>query len=105
MDQKQAVKNAADEEQVKKAERNEKYARKQFIDDLRELLKSGPGRRVLWHYIRKCGVLRSEWEASARLHFTEGCRFVGIKMMQDAREADPHAFSDLLTRGIGDWAL
>lgn len=52
----QTVRNAADPEQVDRADRKEKREAFRFSDDLQNVLNTPQGRRVLTTILLKCGV-------------------------------------------------
>lgn len=50
-------------------------------------------RRFVWGYIHKCGVYRMSWDPSARIHFNEGMRWIGLELVQEINEANPEVES------------
>lgn len=50
------VDNAADESQVKNAERLEKLAENQQREDIKWLMSSPSGRRIVWNILERCEV-------------------------------------------------
>lgn len=82
------VQNAADESQVKNAGTKEKRQREKDLDDVRNVLTTLPGRRLLWRYLSECGVFRTSWHPSALIHFNEGKRDMGLKILADITDAD-----------------
>lgn len=86
------VKNAADEEQVKTAERQERYDRKKELADMRLILETDHGRRFVWRYLEACHVFGSVFNNSGSVtYFNEGRRDVGLKLMADVTEANDEA--------------
>jgi hypothetical protein len=90
------VKNAADESQVKEAEKKLKHQVNNEKEDMKKLLQTDFGRRVMWKYLEICGVFRSSWHASALIHFNEGKRDVGLHMIADITDADPDGFIKMM---------
>lgn len=85
------VKNAADPEQIEEAGLKIKYNRKTELDDIRRVLESDYGRRFIWRYLGVCRVFESSWSPSAAIHFYEGQRDIGLKLMADITEANDEA--------------
>lgn len=90
---KPVVKNAADEGQVKDAEKKAKSQREQELEDVRSLLATQHGRRFIWRYLSACGVFTSSWNHSGSIMcFNEGQRNIGLKLLSDVNEASPDAY-------------
>lgn len=90
------VRNAADKQQVKEAERVEKSRRQQEIDDVYFLLNCPQGRRFLWRYLGICGVYRLSYTANSDTNFREGERNIGLKLMNDIMETKPEAYLQMI---------
>jgi hypothetical protein len=88
---KSLVQNAADPTQVKEAEKKDKLERDLQIDDMKFILSTPQGRRLVWRYLEFCGIFRSIWHPSAEIHFNEGMRNVGLRLITDIEEANPDA--------------
>lgn len=43
-------------------------------------------RSFVWRYILKCGVYRLSWDPSARIHFNEGMRWIGLELVDEINE-------------------
>jgi len=79
------VRNASDEEQVKKAGKKQKDAVKEHEKDLKDLLKLKAGRRFFWRYLSICGIFNSSLAETAELTaFNEGMRNVGLQLLEPA---------------------
>jgi len=90
------VGNAADAGQVRKARKREKLKRDQWLQDLRAVLKTEAGKRVLWHVLEESRVFASSFSGDPHsTSFNEGRRYFGIGLLQDLNELDPRAFFDL----------
>jgi hypothetical protein len=89
------VRNAADPEQVKDAGVKEKQGRDRDLDDVFWVLQSRQGRRFYLRMLTFCGVFRSSWDPSAKIHFNEGQRNVGLMMLADLNESDPSAYEKM----------
>lgn len=82
------VKSAADPEQIKSARRKERYGRREELADVREILETQAGRRFVWRYLGLCRVFESSWSPSAAIHFNEGQRDIGLKLLADVTESN-----------------
>lgn len=90
------VKNAADEQQVKKAGRKENLKRKQELEDMKALLDTPLGRRVVWRYLSICGVYQSSFTGNSTTFFNEGRREVGLRLMADIMESNPDSYAKMV---------
>lgn len=84
--------NAANPKEVKEAELKEKRGRARELEDVRFLLSTIQGRRFFWRYLGLCGLFRTSWEPSAKIHFNEGLRSASLMMLSDITEANEDAF-------------
>lgn len=82
------VMNAADENQVQAVERKMKEERRQELNDLRTVLSSESGRRLVWRILTKCKTFGSVWDNSARIHYNSGQQDLGHFIMAEVIEAD-----------------
>ena len=87
------VRNSSDEEQVKNAERKEKYRDKEEDMDLQFILSTLQGRRFMWRFLSDCGVFKLSFADNA-LHtaFHEGERNVGLRLFTKINEIDSEAY-------------
>jgi len=90
------VKNAADADQVKEAGRREKFRARQECDDLRAVLATPFGRRLVWKYLEACGVFSQSHvtgEAPLATAFNEGRRSIGLRLFDEVTRHDPGAYA------------
>jgi len=87
-----AVKNSADKEQVTKAEDREELDRHNEMKDLKAVLTTGPGRRVLWRLLCHCGMFKTSFTGNSTTFFNEGQRNIGLFLVGEVNEADPDAY-------------
>ena len=81
------VKNAADEQQVKKAAEREKSEREIEMADVKALMSSVIGRRFMNRLLSSCGLYRLSFNNSGSITaFNEGERNVGLKFLADVTE-------------------
>lgn len=83
-----AVKNAADKKQVKKAKVTEDMIRDKQLNDVRVVLNTPHGRRLLWRIMEKCKTFGSVWEPSAKIHYNAGQQDLGHFLLSEVTEAD-----------------
>lgn len=82
-DQPSNVRNAADREQVKRASRIASRRNRELKTALFQVMATPEGRRVFWGLLETCGVHRSVWEASAKIHYNAGRQDVGHEIESD----------------------
>jgi len=82
------VKNAADPEQVKRAGREERFDRKRELEDVKAVMETVAGRRLLWRIINKlCHFDSSSAEHSGSMtYLNEGERNIGRVLKSDICE-------------------
>lgn len=81
--------NARDPKLVKAKEEKENARQFQITEDLRWVVSTPAGRRFIWRLISACHVFRSIWDNSARIHYLEGQRNIGLSLIVDLDEVDP----------------
>jgi len=62
------------------------------LSDIRAVLKTAEGRRVLWRLLDMAAPFRSIWEQSARIHYNAGKQDFGHFIMSEMEEADLQLF-------------
>jgi len=85
------VKNAGDPEQVNTARRKEKLAREVDLDDLRRLVSTDFGRRIVWRLLAHAKMFSSIWEPSALIHYNAGKQDFGHFIWSEVEQADQNA--------------
>ena len=88
--------NASDVKQINEAKKRDRLNQDQAVEDTRWMLGSINGRRFIWKYLEFCGVFRSSWDNSAKIHFNEGVRNVGLRIIDDITQADPMALANMM---------
>lgn len=102
-DKKVAVKNVADEQQVKAAGLKDRDRRKRELEDVVVILSTQNGRRFYWSYLKKCGIFESSYTGVAeQTFFKEGARNIGLQLMADMNEADPEAYLKMMEEARKD---
>jgi len=77
--------SATDKRDIKRATRRAKTTEERWIDDMESVLSTPAGRRVVWGWMSFCRVFEDTYETSARIHYNEGMRNVGLRLMQDCQ--------------------
>ena len=90
------VKDASDPDQIKAARRKERRATKDDLEDMREVLRTDPGRRVIWDLLEYCGVFESSWVTGKEIYLLQGKREVGLKILSNVMKADEGAFLEMM---------
>lgn len=82
--QRVAVRNAADRQQVKRAERAQQRIADQFLDCLRGVMSTREGRLVMWAYLGKFDVFTGVYSDHAqRMAFQAGRQQAGLELRAD----------------------
>lgn len=88
-----SVKNAADREQVVRADRAQKRIAEQFADCLRAVMDTREGRLVCWTYLGKFGVYRTVYaDNPQRMAYLAGRQDAGSEMRADLLAAGEDLF-------------
>ena len=75
------VKNAADVEQVRYAERKQRDVSRRDADDIRHVLSSRQGRRFVWRVLKAAGLFRSITVTSSMIYALSGRRDFGLEIL------------------------
>lgn len=72
-------------------------ARKTFVDDIRWLVSSPRGRRLVWWILGKAGVNRTSFNNSGSvMAFNEGQRNIGLMLQGEVLDANAEAYMTML---------
>ncbi|MFN7610835.1 MAG: endopeptidase [bacterium] len=72
-------------------------ARKTFVEDVKWLMSSPRGRRLVWWLLSKSGINRTSFNNSGSvMAFNEGQRNIGLMLQGEVLEASPDAFMTML---------
>jgi len=95
--------DASDPGQVSARVNADKRRREREVDDLRAVVATPEGRRVMWRMLEHCGVFRSTFTGhGARDAFNEGARNVGLFVMGELAEAEPEVITTMLKESKKD---
>lgn len=90
--QKVAVKNAADTDQVKRAKEKELRGKERDNNDIAWVLSTPQGRRFLWRYLETCHIFSTSFTGSSETFFKEGERNIGLKLLADITECNAESY-------------
>jgi hypothetical protein len=91
-----SVKNAADEDEVREMERDEKKHARNELEDLRALLKLPQFKRFIWNVLVYCAPLEDPLNTNTVLMASNiGRGNVGRMIIAKISDADPSAFFKL----------
>lgn len=96
MSKKPLTSNSADPEAVARAGEREELAEEQALADMRAVLDTPEGRRVLRALVAFCGVFHTTFTGNSETFFKEGGRNVGLKILADVRIAAPQHYMALV---------
>lgn len=86
------VRNAGDPRQVRRAGKTEHLRRQDELNDLRAVLATAEGRRLLWRVLGHCGCFGSVWHPSALIHYNSGRQDVGHWLQAEINAASRSQF-------------
>ena len=93
--------STTDPKAIEEQLQNQEVKRERELNDLRAVLKTKQGRRVLRRILAQCRVLSSSFTGNSETYFNEGKRAVGIFIYQEIHEADIKALWDVLGKEEG----
>jgi hypothetical protein len=88
--------NASNEQEVKNATLKEKNRRDTELDDLRQLLKTKWGRRLVWRVLEKAGIHRTSFTGNSTTFFNEGQRNIGLWLESEVTDADTNGYLQMI---------
>lgn len=90
------VRDSADEKQVKEATARKKLQDDQDDKDLKFLLNTPQGLRVLWGLIAKCGIYEPSFTGGSETFYKEGKRAIGLELRKEILACDPDAYIKMI---------
>ena len=91
------------EEKNKETKQEYKRRHDREIDDLKTVLKKPEGRRMVYKLLCECGVFKASFsQNSMTTAFQEGRRDIGLALLRDLDEAEPQAYSQMLTEHFSE---
>lgn len=86
-----------DDAQAEAFKQRQDDARKTFVEDIRWLMSSPRGRRLVWWLLGKCGVNRTSFNNSGSvMAFNEGQRNIGLMLQAEVLESSPESYMTML---------
>lgn len=86
--------DAGDEKQVRKRKTKAQLAREREVEELRVLLKTKPGRDLLWRVLSQCKIYTFDFLPDGnQLYFDHGKRSIGGWLLQEVFTADAGAYT------------
>ncbi|QBF27163.1 hypothetical protein EXN22_16235 [Pseudomonas tructae] len=78
-----------------------RLAERQAEDDLKWLMASAIGRRIVWRLLGRAGVFRSSFDQHAGvMSFNEGLRSQGLQLLADINRLCPHQYPVMAQENI-----
>lgn len=81
-------KNAANKSKLAEERKRDKQERDEHLEDMKTLMKTPVGRRILHKFLKECRTFQSVWQPSAAIHRDAGKQELGHKILTDMVEAD-----------------
>lgn len=91
--------DAANEAQVEQAQEKVELARRQLLEDLKEITSRKSGVRFIRHILEQGRVFQTTFTGNSHSFFLEGHRNLALKILNDVLEAAPEIAASLL---VGD---
>lgn len=88
--------NAADRDGIKRQSTRDKLQRDQELADLRAVVATPAGGRVLWRLLGECRVFESIFDPTVRIYALAGRQDVGHWLMTELEQADDQAIFRLM---------
>jgi hypothetical protein len=89
--------NASNEQEVKNATLSDKNKRDTELDDLRQLLNTKWGRRLVWRILEQTGQHRTSFTGNSTTFFNEGQRNVGLWLVDEVLLADTKGYVRMIS--------
>ena len=75
----------------------DKLARLREVEDVKWLMSSKRGRRIVYRLLQQAGVFRSSFNTNAmQMAFNEGNRNQGLKLLADVTEQSPERYAEMI---------
>lgn len=92
---------SAQEAARKDAELQDKLKQKTDADDVKWLMSSKRGRRIVWRSIERAGVFRLSFSTDAMaMAFAEGCKNEGLRTLALINAACPELYQTMLKEAV-----
>lgn len=94
--------NAADEQQVKDADKKAKNEHDMLMSDYDEILKTYAGMRVFKHILLKGKLFHSTFTGNSTMYFKEGRKDIIYEIIKEISEASPGKLPRLIFEDKND---
>lgn len=84
--------NAANRNVLSTQRRREKDRAKRARDDVRAVMSTPSGRRVMWQLLSDAGIFRTSFTGNSETFFREGARSLGLKVFTQIQENAPDLY-------------
>jgi hypothetical protein len=88
--------NSSNEQDVSSAKANDKNKRKTEQGDLRQLLSTKWGRRMVWRILERTGQHRTSFTGNSTTFFNEGQRNIGLWLVDEVLSADTNQYLTMI---------
>lgn len=85
---------------ARKHQENLQLAAQREIDDLRAVMRTPEGRRVIGRLLERSGVDQISFTGNSTTFYNEGRRSVGIELTKTLREHTPEEYIHMVQEGI-----
>ena len=95
--------NASQEGELESQRQREAIAQKQNREDLIAVINTRQGRRLLYRFIKLCGVFEHGFEPSGqKMAYDKGQRDIGLVILADIKKVSPKALVDMERESLED---
>lgn len=92
------VKNAGDKRQVERAGNKKKIERINELRDIRTVMATPAGRRLLWRALKNARIFESRFHENDRIHaYMEGNANQGLWLMAELNHADQGLYNQMVS--------
>ena len=84
-----------EQDDLNKKKDNVARKRESELNDIRKVLSSAYGRRVIWRFLSAAKLFHSTFDGSSKTFYREGWRDFGLFILNDVNEADSEAFYNM----------
>lgn len=90
--------NAADEEMVEEAEKKQRLAREQELEDIKTILQHPSGIRFFRRFMEEGKIFRTTYTGNSNTYFLEGARNLALKFFSDICECSPNKINEIMIK-------
>ena len=90
------IDTTAVEQQREDRKSRDKQAARTEAEDVKWLMKSRQGRRIVWRLLDKTGVFKTSFTGNSETFFREGQRNIGLMWLAQVNELCPEQYSEMI---------